>query len=53
MTQEPSAGSGVKRSNIEAIRRADVEADTIAQGATSSQESLSDAGGDGHDAGRN
>ena len=26
MTQEPSSGSGVKRSNIEAIRRADAEA---------------------------
>ena len=47
MAQEPSSGSGVKRSNIEAIRRADAEA-----GATCSRESLSDAGRDGHDAGR-
>ena len=27
MVQEPSSGSGVKRSNIEAIRRADAEAE--------------------------
>ena len=27
MAQEPSSGSGVKRSNIEAIRRADAEAE--------------------------
>ena len=27
MTQEPSSGSGVKRSNLEAIRRADAEAE--------------------------
>ena len=27
MTQEPSAGSGVKRSNLEGIRRADAEAE--------------------------
>ena len=25
MTQEPASGSGVKRSNLEAIRRADAE----------------------------
>ena len=58
MAQEPSTGSGVKHSDIEAIRRADAEAEkstetcTIARRMTSSQESLSDAGGDGHDAGR-
>ena len=27
MAQEPSSGSGVKRSNLEAIRRADAEAE--------------------------
>ena len=27
MSQEPSSGSGVKRSDLEAIRRADVEAE--------------------------
>ena len=27
MAQEPSSGSGVKRSNVEAIRRADEEAE--------------------------
>ena len=27
MAQKPSSGSGVKRSNVEAIRRADAEAD--------------------------
>ena len=58
MAQEPSSGSGAKRSNIEAIRRADAEAEKALQRArdcsraTSSQERLNDARGDGHDAGR-
>ena len=32
MAQEPSSGSGVKRSNLEVIRRADVEADKAVKG---------------------
>ena len=34
MAQEPSSGCGVKRSNVEAIRRADAEAETALKRAT-------------------
>ena len=51
MAQEPSSGSGVKRFNLEAIRRADAEAEKAlkrAQGAggkTSSETSICNTDG--------
>ena len=53
---EPSSVSGVKRSNIEAIRCADAVARKALERAPLLQErraaKRADAGGDGHDAGR-
>ena len=37
MAQEPSSGSGVKRSNFEAIRRADAEAEKALKRATNAE----------------
>ena len=51
MAQEPSPGSGVKRSNLEVIRRADVEAEKAfetcqsAGGTASSETSMCNTGG--------
>ena len=58
MAQGPSSGSGVKRSNIEAIRRADAEADKALKRARlleerrAAKKASATPGRDGHDAGR-